>query len=311
MAQFDYDIFSMEFHEDGITPLESISVIPDTHTVTVSTCIQQMHKSQDQTYEGTSVDDATGETFHYGMVTDGHGGDGCIQYLRSLSQQKLAEIIGKRNPVETMAEIVNKNVKGAFCGGATMCLAKVYKDRIECINCGDSRVAIFKNGELIYLSNEHNWENQEERDRIIAKGGITFTPSRHIKIINKTQMVSKYSEYAKWESDNTMLACTQALGSNGKTGYAPDHEIIPIIPGESYKVVIGSDGIWDMIIYEDIEDITQLANMNATEGVTFIISRWLQEWEMQEIGETEFYKARYTRNQCDDVCMVAMDITPV
>lgn len=302
MTQAIASIFDMEFQEDGITP--------EIHTVVISEHIEQMCKGQDQTYSGEAIDEVSGETFQYGMVTDGHGGDLCINFLRSITKEKMAEIMGKKNPVEVMAKYINDNVYIKNCGGATMCLTKIYKDRIECINCGDSQVAVFKDGELVYISKEHNWENQEERQRLLAMNmGIYFTPSSNIKVINKTQMEGCYSEYATWR-DASMLACTQALGSNGKTGYNPHHEIIPIDAGSRYKVVIGSDGLWDMINKEDIEDIKQLCFMTAHEGVDFIVSRWLQEWEMLPMGKTEFEKGQYSRRQCDDVSMVTIDIIP-
>jgi serine/threonine protein phosphatase PrpC len=303
MTQYVSSIFDIEFQEDGITP--------EPHRIIISEHIEQMCKKQDQTYTGEAVDEVTGETFKYGMVTDGHGADNCISFLRLIKKEKLAEIVGKRNPVETMANYVNENVFGKFCGGATMCLVKVYKNRLECIHCGDSKIAVFKDGDLAYMSKDHNWENQEERERLLSMNReIYFTPTHNIKVIHEKQLAGVYSEYANWEADKSMLACTQALGSNGKTGYKPHHEIIPILEGSTYKVVIGSDGLWDMFIKEDIEDIKRLWNMTAKEGVDFAVSRWLQEWDMLPLGHTELIKGqKYSRHECDDVSMVSIDIS--
>jgi serine/threonine protein phosphatase PrpC len=302
MTEQVLSVFDMNFQEAIISP--------ETHNISISEHTEQMHKKQDQTYSGEAVDDVTGEIFKYGMVTDGHGSDLCINFLRSITKDKMAEIISKKNPVEAMAKYVNENVGNVYSSGATMCLTKVYKDRIECINCGDSQVAVFKDKELVYISKEHNWENEEERQRLLnLNKGIYFTPAYNIKVINKTQMIGCYSEYANWP-DDSMLACTQALGSNGKTGYNPHHEIIKIEAGSVYKVVIGSDGLWDMIIKDDIEDIKQLCNMNAKEGVEVIVSRWLQEWEMKPLNSTVFIKSKFSRRDSDDVCMVSIDIIP-
>ena len=303
MADFASDIFSMEFNNDG--------TIYEGHLISITERMEQMCKHQDQTYTGTAVDEVTGETFHYGMVTDGHGGNDCIRFLRSLTKKQLAEILGKKNPVETMAKLVNDNVRGYNCGGATMIVVKVYKDRIECINCGDSQAAVFKDGALLYLSKEHNWEDQAERERLLKTGNVFFTPSTNIKVISKTQLVGCYTEYANFKDDNSMLACTQALGSNGKTGYAPHHEIIPLLPGSDYRIVIGSDGLWDMINREEPEDTLQLSNMTADEGVNMVMSRWLQPWEMRQMDSDIVENGQYSREHCDDICMIAMDIRAV
>ena len=301
MAQFASDVFAMEFHADGITPI--------THTVTMSQCMEQMYKCQDQTYLGTAVDEITGEPFQYAVVFDGHGGDDCITFIRSLSDENRAEIFGKRAPVEAMAKLVNENVSGRLCGGSTMNLTKVYKDHIECINCGDSQAAIFKDGELIYLTVMHNWENNQEKQRLETMG-VFFTPSTDIKVVDNSRMHGVYTEYANWSSDGTQLACSQALGSNGKTGYAPHHEVIPILPGYTYKVIAGSDGFWDMVIKDNPIEMQSFADFTAEQGVAFACSRWLQPWEMKPMNKTTYTTGQFSKMEADDVCVVTVDIIP-
>lgn len=295
--------------------LNKIGDLP--YTIKLCDHTEQMDKAQDQTYTGVAVDELTGESFIYGMITDGHGSNECIEFLRSFSRKRMAEIIGKRNPVETLAEyIISKTKKG----GATMCLTKVYKDRIECINCGDSRLAVYKDGELVFLSQEHNWTNSQERQRLIGSDNFMgFTPSSGIQVTNETDMIGCYMEYATWK-DHSKLACTQSLGSNGKTGYAPDHTVIPIEPLSTYKIIIGSDGLWDMMIKNkgtdlgvDNTDLLRLYTMSARNIVDMAVSRWLQEWNMGILheGTISFEKGQYKRYHCDDVSSVVIDILPL
>jgi len=283
-----------------------------TSIIRISEHLEQMDKGQDQTYTGTAIDEITGETFHYGMVTDGHGENNCIDFLRGISKEKLAEIIGKGNPVETMAAHVNTVIKPHF-GGATMCLVKVYKDRIECINSGDSQVAVFKDGILVYLSEEHNWSNESERNRLLnGPKKFRFVKSNAFKLLDDTKLIGCYAEYAVWDHDYA-LAPTQALGHGGLTGYSPEHKTLPVEPGSEYKIMIASDGVWDMVRKNELNDIQQFASMSGGEAVAFVMSRWLQEWEMstrphnQEPGD--FVIGQFQKKECDDIGLVMIDIT--
>ena len=292
------DVFAMEFLPD-----------PPGHTVTMTQCIQQMFKHQDQIYKGTAIDEITGEVFQYAAVFDGHGGDDCITFIRSLSDETRAEIFGKRAPVEEMAKLVNENVSGKNCGGSTMNLTKIYKDHIECINCGDSQAAVYKDGELIYLTVEHNWENIQEKQRLEAMGAY-FTPSTNVKVVDDTHMHGIYSEYVNWRNDGNQLACTQALGSNGKTGYTPHHEVISILPGSTYNIFAGSDGFWDMVIKDSPTEMQSFSGFTAEQGVAFAISRWLQPWEMRPYNKTNYVSGQYSKEEADDVCVVTIAIVP-
>jgi serine/threonine protein phosphatase PrpC len=274
-------------------------------SVSMSQHIEQMDKHQDQTFLGKGVDDGTGEEFDYGMVTDGHGAYDCIEALRGISNEDMSKIIGKPNPAETLW-----NMLSSKSGGATLCLTKVYANRIVCINCGDSQVAVYKDGALVYLSKEHNWTNQQERERLVRMNPtISFEPSSNIKVINDTQLIGEYTEYVTWPN-GTRLACSQALGDSGKTECCPDHNVIDIEKGSTYKIFIGSDGFWDMINKDDPNEFSKFSTMNAKDAVEFVKSRWLQVWDMKPLGGTEFIlNQQFRPTDCDDMCVVAIDIS--
>ena len=164
------------------------------HIVSIEERIQQMDKFQDQTYSGEGIDIKSGKPFKYAMVTDGHGTNACINILRGISKSEMAIILGGEDPVRVLAEYIDSKTQSiAKVSGATMCLAKIFDDNIECINCGDSQVAIFKDGALVHLSKEHNYENVEERTRLLAmNAGITFEESRGIKVISPSCMYTSF-----------------------------------------------------------------------------------------------------------------------
>jgi hypothetical protein len=48
--------------------------------------------------------------------------------------------------------------------------------------------------------------------------------------------------------------------------------------------------------------------MSGQEAIDFVRARWLQVWEMKAIGETEYTKGQYKPTDCDDICVVSIDI---
>lgn len=279
--------------------------------ITISESMEQMCKGQDQTYSGRFIDETTGEEGQWAMVTDGHGTNKCIQFLRSIPKELLNKIMGSPNPVENLANHVNKLafIPKGVSSGATMCLAKIYKDRIVTINCGDSQVAVYKNGELQLLTQEDNYENLKERERLERDiPGIIFEESGNIEIVSDKKMCGIPCHYIIYPN-GTKLAPTQVLGHGGITGYDPNICVIPYGPEDSVQVVIGSDGFWDMVLKENPEEMALFALKTSNELVQFAVGRWLQEWDMYQDKSTDIFQTcRYQRNQCDDVGVVKIDI---
>jgi len=293
------------------TKMTEMIAIQSTRSIIISESIEQMSKCQDQTYSGVFIDDETGEEGKWGMVTDGHGTNTCIRYLRSISKEKMNKVVGSKNPVETLANMVNKEsfVSRYERSGATMCLVKVYKDRVVCINSGDSQACVYKNGELIFLSEEHNSKNKKEKERLA--GRCHYSKSTGIEITREQKMYSLDCEYANFPG-GYCIASTQALGHSGITGYAPDVTIIPYDSKDTIYVVIASDGFWDMVVTSCDEEMKSFADKTSDELLKFALERWLQEWNMCIDRESDIWvTAKYDKTDCDDVCVVKIDILPM
>jgi serine/threonine protein phosphatase PrpC len=110
--------------------------------------------------------------------------------------------------------------------------------------------------------------------------------------------------------DGKQLACTQALGHNSKTGYNPETYKFPLVEGETYRVVLGSDGVFDMTMLENSQDIQDLLTKTSRELCSKIVSRWLREWEAH-LPDKAPQKFRYQRHECDDVSVATVDIVPL
>lgn len=275
-----------------------------------------MSAKQDHICAGKGVDEDSNEPFDWVMLNDGHGSNACITEIRGISDEKMSVYMGKSDPVAALVG----HIEGSRCvrqasvfkaresSGATAVILKCYRDRARCITIGDSQALIFKDGMLVHVTEEHNCSNKSERTRVQALG-YTFFESSNIKVVSETRMESTFSEYMDLR-DGTRLATTQALGHNGRTGYAPLVYNFAFEEGSSYKVVLASDGLFDMIMWDNENDIDILKSKSSSEICDWIVSRWLQKWEaiLPSGQEISF---NYTPEQCDDVSVATVEIIAV
>lgn len=282
------------------------------HAVDMNAKINQLSKKQDYIIIEQAID-KTGELFNWCAVFDGHGSDDCIRFIREIPLETMSEFIISDRPIENLAKYINNNLKLRVCSGSTMCLIKIYQNRIVCINCGDSQAAIYKNGNLEFISEEHSFKNKKEKIRLA--NNVSYVASSDIKMADVNTLISVYSEYIEWDNieNYTKLACSQALGHNGITGCVPDTVIIPITHGDKYKIIVGSDGLWDMVIKENKQDMLQLYDMDADSIMKQTTERWLQQWMMLDVlnNDPTIHYATYNPQQCDDIALVVADIIPI
>jgi serine/threonine protein phosphatase PrpC len=286
------------------------------HTITLAECAEQMSKGQDFTCSGQTIFAETGESIRYIGVMDGHGSDSCINFIRRLSETKIREIMGEKCPITALQDLIGKeNAVGYYeSSGATMCLARVFSDHVECLNSGDSQAVVFKNGKMEFITEEHNTTNENERTRLSDESRINgYLISQNIRMVAENKLEQFPSDYATFKNGIT-LATTQALGHRNVTGIRPDRTVIEYGSSDTIRVIVGSDGLFDMIIKCDDgsyleNDIMEMNSMSCELIVKRAVDRWLQEWEAVVNGETTKFK--FARVDCDDVCVVIMDIIPI
>ena len=77
------------------------------------------------------------------------------------------------------------------------------------------------------------------------------------------------------------LVPTQSLGHRGITGLQPAVQQIDFGPNDEIKIIIGSDGFWDMI--HSTDDNEMLISCNSSEELCKLAEhRWKQEWNFIE-----------------------------
>jgi serine/threonine protein phosphatase PrpC len=286
--------------------------------INMTECVLGLCKNQDHTVTGKGILN-NGEEFDYAVLMDGHGIDFFINNMRQQDWQTIMCADDPWNALYIILETIHivdistiKYRKYDYVfkkntSGSTLLMMRAFVDRIETLSVGDSQIVIFKNGEYEYGSLPHNMRNPLEVERIAKHSEYSHTTKdRPIPSIrNATSLQTIPSEYHHFK-DSTMLAMTQAIGHNNITGYDPEKNIVFFKEDDNIDVIMGSDGLWEMILLEqtantlhsltevEIADIAQdkadLLSMNATELVRKAEIRWQKEdwifhWDINDFNK--------------------------
>jgi len=280
------------------------------HEIEVSSAVEQNGKGQDQPFSGET---ASGK--RYFGIWDGHGSNGVIGELRTMMKNgKLANFMEHDSPIEDISEDLLKR-KIVFRGessGSTMNCGILENNILTCMNCGDSRMFLFRNGELIFQSEEHFWNNSKEKERLGDL--VSYDKSQNIKLISEKEMIAVYSEYIRMKNGN-QLASTQSIGHNNDLKPAPDVFRFEIEPTDEIVAVCVSDGVTDMLIYDEEDnireqDIRMIYEYSAEELKDTIQERWLQPWDMTTMDGITHTGCGYSKSQCDDIGVTRFVMKP-
>ena len=164
----------------------------------------------------------------------------------------------KKSIFKLEKELYNKNFNIAF-SGSTLLTLFILDDFLVCCCVGDSKCLLFKESineqwSYVILSTEHKPNIESEKNRIENKGG---------------EIHPFYNEKSEPEGDNRVwtkgkqypgLSLTRAIGDTvgKKIGIISEPDfIIKRIDNRSKFIILGSDGLWDMLKPIDIIKIVK------------------------------------------------------
>ena len=272
--------------------------------------IQQLCKGQDYTISGEIIYE--NQKIKYAVVFDGHGSDSVINFIRQMTKEKMDEIMTTKCPGTTLYNYINASYicKPTESSGSTMCLARIFTNHIEIINVGDSRAVIFKNNKIEFISEEHNYDNNSEYYRIKKEPKFKFFEnSSNIKMIAHNILQSTVKKFVMF-NNGTGLALTQSLGHCGKTGIKPTYTKILYSNEDSIRIILGSDGFFDMIIKNHHSndfinsDLLEIIDLPGQIIINRAVNRWLQKWNIENDTNT----IKFEKEECDDVSIIVIDI---
>ena len=208
------------------------------------------------------------QIFYFFGIFDGHGGKGCSSflqenlhtYIQDFSAEGLKEAIIKSENefLSKYAVDINNNLKDT--SGSCGVMAIIKQNKLIIANIGDSRIILFKNGKLFFQTEDHKPNNEKEKERIKNSGGQVYQSQSLIPIYQKINLPWRVlpGRLSVSRTFGDIQAKTEKFG--GKSGVIiPSPDITEFDLDENYDfMVIGCDGIFDVISNEQIFDIWKI-----------------------------------------------------
>jgi serine/threonine protein phosphatase PrpC len=278
--------------------------------IEITTAVEENYKGQDQPFHGKTQ---SGKI--YFGIWDGHGSNSVIHALREImGNGKLDEFMDQKSPVQSITDYL---LEGRVCrtyesSGATMNFCIFDGNTLSCTNCGDSRTFVFRNGECVFISEDHNSRNEKERRRL--EGKVKYSPSQNLRMISEKELIAIPAEYIHFSSGN-QLAISQSVGHNNITGIDPTIVSIAVESTDEIVVLCVSDGVVDMLWKDDNDDVIEddlqmLYSLSADDLKNKIMSRWLQPWDMTNLDGEYAKGISYDKSDCDDVGITRFVLKP-
>lgn len=235
------------------------------------------------------------------VVCDGHGGGKVVNLLRVLNWDV---VVRHDDPSEFLNETVH-TLGDTVGDGATFSMVRTTDDGIDCTWMGDSQIRLYADETEVWRSGNHNHENPDEVDRHLNRGGETSN-SWTVKVLDKDTVTMEPSYYFEFDRQER-LAMTRALGHNDLYMPQVERQFIAFseFPGaKHWKVVVGTDGVWDMICEAD-DALLGSPEADAKTLGDLAVSRWNQRWDYKHPPpHTSISSGELIASQRDDVGVV-------
>jgi len=227
--------------------------------MTISTNIFQNKSKQDFILSGKT------KKFEFIVVADGHGFSTTINIIRNVDWFYLLTL-----------ENIEEEIYNLFSGtntqnsGSTISIIKIFPKYFEFFWIGDSKIILLERNKkkIIFQSLNHDFQNKKEVERIkpfvkkiqekysptilsldcttedLKKYNLHETTPR--KKIDGIITMEKNSAYFSFSSLDK-ISMTHSLGHNNLTGKFLSYKKMLRKKNDEYKIIVGSDGLWDII----------------------------------------------------------------
>ena len=252
----------------------------------------------------------------YFGIFDGHGGEGCAEFLKDNFLNYLLE--NKNFPFdiklalnETFEKIEEEFFKQK-CGpileqsdrsGSCALVSLIFDNKIYIANLGDSRAIMSINGgtKVKALTNDHKPNNPREYERAIKNGSKIYVddndePDRDVSKLNFIKDKTEFEKYKKSENNKedivfreypSDLAVMRTIGDikakkkeyGGNPGTIinkPDIFIYDINSNDDF-IIMGCDGIFDDLSNQDVANAAWFIYKNESKEKNYDIHELTQD----------------------------------
>jgi len=211
------------------------------------------------------------EFFYFFGIYDGHGGNGCSLYLKEnlhkfiqeFSASGIKEAIYESENLFLTKKAVDENNNLFDSSGSCGIIAIIKNNQLIISNTGDSRIVIYKNGKIFFVTEDHKPDSEKEKERIKSAGGQIYQSPSIIPIYQNGKKIN-----LPWRVLPGRLSVSRTFGDieakvekyGGKKGVIiPTPDITEIELNNDFDfMVIGCDGIFDVLSNEDLFDIWKI-----------------------------------------------------
>jgi len=211
-------------------------------------------------------------------VFDGHGREPAVQACRdhdwSLLENKNGELA-----VQAFVERLRGIPGGTWNSGCTATIVRCYRDgedghsMLHADWIGDSEVGVWTKGEEVFHAGRGYTPHP------IHQGMVTRTEAVDLDVRTPELCGAKRDWYFQYPSRRGLesLNMDGALGHNGAAEHPLYHNEIYLEHDQTYRIVIGSDGFWQMTCEEDAPLLSD-PQVTSGELLGLVDKRWRQVW---------------------------------
>ena len=252
----------------------------------------------------------------YFGIFDGHGGEGCSDFLKNnflnyLLENKNFPIDIKLSLTETFEKIEEEFFKQKCSGtleesdrsGSCALVALIFDNKIYIANIGDSRAIMSSNGgtKIKALTNDHKPNNPKEFERAIKNGSKVYVddsdePNRDVSKLKFIKDKKEFEKYEKKENNKeeiifreypSDLAVMRTIGDikakkkeygaiPGSIINKPDIFIYDINSSSDF-IVMGCDGIFDDLSNQEVSNAAWYIFKNESKEKNYDIHELSQD----------------------------------
>ncbi|VVU94561.1 Protein phosphatase 2C [seawater metagenome] len=222
-------------------------------------------------------------------------------YLENYSEENIKCIITKA--FEDYDSILAKNFKYAT-SGTTATIVVILEEHVFIAYIGDSKALALKNKKMILKTIDHNYKDNQEEKKRLDECKIQIKPTNNFQVLSEESLETTSSNYHKFGTAprTELLAISRAFGHyfsrlpDLKMGLITTPTIHSIPKTSDLEIILGTDGIWDIIqINSEVEIMNELISKalqsNKSEAdmiAEYADLKWKQKWNVK--NNDTYYK---------------------
>tara|TARA_B100000902_G_C27309917_1_gene917756 strand:- start:1498 stop:2358 length:861 start_codon:yes stop_codon:yes gene_type:complete len=222
------------------------------------------------------------------VAIDGHGkhkeGIGDLDLVDWLKAFNWAELMRNReseNPICKLETIIVEAFPGGTQGiGAAISIIEITDEReVEIWWKGDAATKIMQraeNGEVDIVASTQIPDHDAEMERI-SDSISCYKPTWQVEAISETEITMRKTYYYHF-SELDVLAMSQSIGHDGKTGIVDQSLKYILEDGKEYRILAASDGLWDIAALKDPSVLKRLWESDAQGIVEWAAEQWKRTW---------------------------------